>query len=227
MGLSGLPQTLSEMAARIEASELRPTATSEDIQRLVERAVRLNLRAVCINPCRVREAAACNPSADLLVVSVVGFPLGTSTTSTKLREAEGALDDGADELDMVVNLGWFLGGNRDRCFRELAEMVRISQPRTVKAIIEAGYLSDSAIYELCRLVVDAGVGAVKTSTGFGPPGATVEKVRLIRSAVGPKLPIKAAGGIRSWTNAISLLEAGATLIGTSTPEAVLSVGPSD
>jgi deoxyribose-phosphate aldolase len=221
------PRNRAEMAACIEAADLRPTCTHLDVTRLVNTAVRLGLRGVCVPSCHVDFAAELRGSSALLIVSVVGFPMGTNFTHAKVAEASAAVGQGADELDVVMNLGWFVGGLRQKCLEDLADVVRAVQPAPVKAILEVGYLSDDQIADLCRLAVDAGATMLKTSTGFGPVGARPDKIELMRKAVGPQIPIKAAGGIRTWTQALELIEAGANLLGTSDPQGILAGGPND
>ncbi len=220
-----MPRQRSDMAAVLEVADLRPVCGPDDVVRLVQRAVNLGLRGVCVNSCYVKLAAEARGTNRLLVVSTVGFPLGAAATAAKVAEAEAAVVQGADELDVVLNLGWFLGGRWSECWQDLAWVVRSAGSVPVKAILEAGYLSDVQIAELSTLALDAGAMMLKTSTGFGPSGASEEKVRAIRQAAGPRVPIKAAGGIRTWLQACRLLEAGANLLGTSDPEGILSSAP--
>lgn len=221
----GLPRNRREMAACVEAAALHPTCTRDDVSMLVARAVEWGLRAVCVNSCDVWHAVQARGASNLLVVSTVGFPFGGSSTPAKVREAEVAVAQGADELDVVINLGRFLGDEREACRRDLTEVVRAVDGVVVKAILEVGYLNESQVAELCRLAVEAGAKMLKTSTGFGPVGATPDKVAVMRRAVGPSVPIKAAGGVRDWGQALSLLQAGADLLGTSHPERILAGAP--
>jgi len=208
------------LARAIDHTLLKPDAVPADIVELCRQARRWNFAAVCVNPCYVplaaRELAG---SAVVRVCAVAGFPLGASTTAVKAAEAAAALQDGADEIDVVINTGLLKGGRPDLVEEELAAVVataRSSRPGAlVKVILETCLLTRAEKIAACRAAVAAGAGFVKTSTGFSTGGATIEDVRLMRQTVGPSVGVKASGGIRSLASAISLLEAGADRLGTS------------
>jgi deoxyribose-phosphate aldolase len=156
------------------------------------------------------------------VCTVVGFPLGANTTAVKVREAEKACDDGASELDMVMNVGRFLAGDQTGVATDIEAVVRAASGQAlVKVILETGLLTDDQKVAACQLVAATGAAFVKTSTGFGPGGATVHDVALMRSTVGSSIGVKASGGIRTAEQALSLLDAGASRLGTSVGEKLL------
>lgn len=203
-----------ELAAFLEATELRPEAGRNRIRELVAEVNERRYRGVCLHPWHISLAANyLDPGREL--VAVVGFPFGLNLTLTKADEARRAVDDGATELDVVMALGPFADGDEAAVRSDLAAVVSAAGEVPVKVIIEAG-LWEPAQQELAaRWAVQAGASWVKTSTGYGPPGATVEIVRRLRAAVGPKVLVKAAGGIRELALARALLEAGADSLGTS------------
>jgi len=204
-----------ELASVIEHTLLKPTATVDDIRRLCAEAVHYKFAAVCVNPCYVKLAAHLLAGTTVKTVTVIGFPLGASLTAVKVFEAQQAVLDKADELDMVMNLGAAKTGVWPAVLEDIRQVVQAVPDKIVKVIIETAALSPSEIEQACQVCLEAGAHYVKTSTGFGPGGATVEAVKLIKSIVGDKLGIKAAGGIRTREQAEQLLVAGATRIGTS------------
>lgn len=199
------------MAPFIEHTLLRPSATRADIERLCGEALKFGFRGVCVNPHFARVAKA----GGVRVAAVVGFPLGMSLAETKVFEAMRAALDGADELDMVMNVGEARAGNWGFVKRDIAGVVMATRGLIHKVIIECCFLTDEEKRRAALVAVEAGAQYVKTSTGFGPGGATVEDVRLLIDAVGERARIKAAGGIRTLAQARALIEAGASLIGTS------------
>ncbi len=221
--------TRRELAAVIDHTLLRADATPADVERLVEEAAEFGFWAVCVNPCYVGLARSLAEGSGVRVCTVVGFPLGANLRDVKMREAELAARDGADEIDVVVNIGRLKAGDLDYVtseVRAVAAAFRAERPEgMVKAIIETGLLTEGEIAEASRAVVEGGADFVKTCTGFGPRGVTVEDVKIIRSAVGDSAGIKAAGGIRTYGDAIRLIEAGASRIGTSRGIAVVSGAP--
>lgn len=218
--------TRAELAARVDQTLLSPTATPAQVEALCEGARRLGFRAVCVNPCYVPLAARCLQGSGVRVCTVVGFPLGAGSVAVKAFEAGEAVRAGAADVDMVINLGRLKAGEegyvRDEV-RAVVEAARAARPdAVVKVIIEACHLTDAEKEQACRAAAAAGADFVKTSTGFGPGGATVEDVRLMRRVVGDRLGVKAAGGIRTLAQALALLEAGADVLGTSAGEAIVA-----
>ncbi len=208
-----------DVAGYIDHTNLKPYATREDITRLCDEAIQYGFYAVCVNPYRVKLAKDYlkGKGASVRVASVIGFPLGATPTEVKVFEAKKALEDGADELDMVINIGALKDGDYEYVRNDIAEVVRAAHEKgaKVKVIIETCYLTEEEKVKACELVKEAGADFVKTSTGFGTGGATVEDVRLMRKVVGPEMGVKAAGGIRTYEQAIAMIEAGATRIGAS------------
>lgn len=203
---------------RIELTLLDPRAIERDIFTLINVAVKNGYYGVCVNPCNVSTARQYldeRLKSNLSLVCVVGFPLGCNTLQTKVVEAKQAISDGADELDVVINIAKAKEQDFSYIKNELSRIVRISKGRTIKAIIETCYLTRDEIKNVCKACVKAKVDFIKTSTGYGTNGATVEDVQLIKECVGNKCLIKAAGGIRSRMQGEELIRAGATRIGTS------------
>jgi len=225
--------TPSELARRIEHTLLKPEATSEQIDTLCDQALQYGFGSVCVNPVYVRRAAhrldaGRSQDADVArpnVVSVAGFPLGASTTRTKVDEARRALDDGAREIDMVVALGALIAGDVATVRKDIEEVARVVHEAAaggiLKVILETATLTTDQIVLGCRCCVEGEADFVKTSTGFHPAGgATVEHVRLLCRCASP-LRVKASGGIRTAAGACAMLEAGAARLGTSSGVAIL------
>lgn len=211
----------SELARYIEHTQLRPEATRSDIERLCAEARQYGFYAVCVNGSRVELARHLLEDTDVRVVAVVGFPLGAMEADVKRFETEAAIDKGAHEIDVVLNIGQLKDGNDVAVLRELRDVVEAADERPVKVIIETGLLTREEKLRACRLILDSGAQFVKTSTGFGPGGATCEDVRLLREAVGPDFGVKAAGGIRDAATALALIEAGANRLGCSRSVAIV------
>lgn len=206
-----------ELASYIDHTALRPGTTRADIDTLCEEARRYNFAAVCVNPVWVQHAAANLADTSIGVAAVVGFPLGANTSAIKAREAEQALADGATEVDMVINIGALKGGDFDTVRNDIAAVTEVTRAGDAicKVILETALLTDEEKTTACRLAQEAGADYVKTSTGFGPGGATVDDVALMREVVGPEMGIKAAGGIRTAEDARRMIAAGATRLGAS------------
>ena len=206
-----------DISRYIDHTNLRAYATEDDIIRLCDEAKEYGFYAVCVNPYRVRLAKERLKGTDVKVASVIGFPLGATPTEVKVFETKKALEDGADELDMVINIGALKDGDYEYVRKDIEEVVKVAREKgaIVKVIIETCYLTDEEKVKACELAKEAGAHFVKTSTGFGTGGATVEDVRLMRKVVGPGMGVKAAGGIRTYEQAVAMIEAGATRIGTS------------
>ena len=217
-----------ELAKIIDSTNVKATATKSKIETLCKEAVRYDFRCAVVNPVYVEFAAKLLKSSNVKVCSTVGFPFGVSLPEIKALEAVKAVEDGAEELDMVINLSAFKSGDYDFVKRDIAAVLdvkRLSKDVTVKVIIETAYLTQSKKIMACKLVKEARADFVKTSTGFFGGGATVEDVRLMRQAVGKNMGVKAAGGIRTYTDAAAMIEAGANRIGTSTAVAIIEGAP--
>jgi deoxyribose-phosphate aldolase len=202
-----------DLADYIDHTLLNPLATAEAIAQLCEQAEQFHFQAVCIYPTHVKQAVSLLHRKDPRVCTVIGFPSGATTSAVKLYEAQEALEQGATELDVVINLGWLKDGNLDAVHRELAEICALSDA-TVKAILETTLLSDAEKRIAAKLCMDAGAEFVKTSTGWYG-GATVADVRLLKEVTHDRVGIKASGGIRTAAQALDLILAGATRLGTS------------
>jgi deoxyribose-phosphate aldolase len=207
--------TSQDLARYIDHTLLKPDATAKDIEQLCAEARAHQFYAVCVNGCHVELALHCLEDSDVKVASTVGFPLGAMETDAKRFETEAAVDAGAHEIDVVMNIGWLKDARDAQLLRELRDIVEAADERPVKVIIEAALLPRAEKVRACELVVEAGAQFVKTSTGFGPGGATLEDVKLLRETVGAKFGVKASGGIRDTATALAMIEAGATRIGTS------------
>ena len=205
-----------ELAQFIEHTNLSPLLTIGDIDRLVEEANQHHFFGICVPPFWVKRARREIGSKAITLVTVAGFPLGYSMTETKLEEIKRASDDGADEIDVVWNISSFKTGLPWTKI-ELAKCSKLAHDhqRVLKVIIETAYLSHDEIVEACRMCTDAGADFVKTSTGFAPAGATEEHVALIKKSIPDSVGIKASGGIKTREQAVKLIQAGASRIGTS------------
>ena len=212
------------LASYIDHTLLRPDASPADIDDLCDEATEYGFAAVCINPAWVGRAKRRLRGADVTVASVVGFPLGANTPEIKAMEARRALRDGAREIDMVINIGALKGGEHDLVRRDIAGVSDACREVGAlnKVIIEAAYLSDEEKVIACRLAVAGRADYVKTSTGFGPGGATVFDVALMREVVGEKMGVKAAGGIHTADEVREMITAGATRIGASAGVRIIS-----
>jgi deoxyribose-phosphate aldolase len=206
----------SGIASLIDHTVLKPDAVQEDIETLCAEARENQFASVCVQPWWVPLCADLLRGTEVKVCTVIGFPHGMNKPETKCFEARRAIDDGATELDMVVNIGALKSKDYGTVERDIRAVAECGKPRaTVKVILENAYLSDEEKVEGCALAKAAGADFVKTSTGFGPGGATVEDVRLMRRVVGPEMGVKAAGGIRDAESARQMIEAGATRLGAS------------
>jgi deoxyribose-phosphate aldolase len=207
---------------------LKPDATPAEIEQLCEEALRYRFASVCVNPSYVPLATAKLGDTEVKVCTVIGFPLGATTTTAKACEAEQALDDGATELDMVLQLGALKSGDYDRVEEDIAVVAAVCHEGggLLKVIIETALLSDEEKVRACEIAQGAEANFVKTSTGFAASGAKVEDVRLMRQTVGPQMGVKAAGGIHSYEEAMAMIEAGADRIGASAGVQIVEGAPS-
>ena len=211
--------TREKIASLIDQTLLKPDATKDDIRRLCQEAMDYGFWSICINPSYIPLAASILQDTEVKICSVVGFPLGANTPEVKAFEAEKALRDGANEIDMVINLGALKSGDYELVKRDIRSVVeqgiRFKRGTIVKVIIETGLLNDNEKALACQIVKESGANFVKTSTGINTRGATVQDVEFIRKFVDPEFGVKASGGIRTYEDAIKLIEAGANRIGTS------------
>lgn len=212
-----------ELARMIDHTLLKPEATPEDIENLCNEALEHGFASVCINPCYVAVAGEKLKNSSVKVCTVVGFPLGASTTRSKVHEAEEAIFAGAQEVDMVINIGRLKARDLKYIEDDIHSVVVVAHARSaiVKVIIEACLLTDKEKGEACVVAKKAGADFVKTSTGFSKGGATPDDVALMRRTVGPSMGVKAAGGIRTYKDALLMIENGATRIGASSGVKIL------
>ena len=213
---------MSELARYIDHTLLKPDATRAQLEQLCAEAAEHQFSTVCVNGSRVEVAYSLLEDCDVQVCTVVGFPLGAMEADAKRYETEVAVDVGASEIDMVMNVGRFKDGEHDYIVREIRDVVEAADDRVVKVILETCLLTNDEIAKACKLVTQAQAHFVKTSTGFGNAGATLEHVRLMRETVGQFAGVKAAGGVRNADDARAMIEAGATRIGTSSGVAIVS-----
>ena len=213
---------MSELASYIDHTLLKPDATRAQLEQLCAEAAEHQFSTVCVNGSRVELAYSLLEDSDVQVCTVVGFPLGAMDADAKRYETEVAVDLGASEIDMVMNVGRFKDGEYDYIVREIRDVVEAADDRVIKVILETCLLTNDEIAQACKLVTQAQAHFVKTSTGFGNAGATLEHVRLMRETVGQFAGVKAAGGVRNANDAQAMIEAGATRIGTSNGVAIVS-----
>lgn len=202
-----------DIAPYIDHALLMPTATSEHVKQWCEEADRFNFATVCVYPVHVRQAAELLHNKNPKVCTVIGFPSGATTSATKLYEAQEALENGAVELDVVINLGWLKAGRTEEVHRELAEICEAAGQQ-VKVILETNLLTDTEKSVAAEIAMDAGAAFIKTCTGWNG-GVTLADVRLLKEITRESIQIKASGGIRTVEQALDLILAGATRLGTS------------
>lgn len=217
----------TEISHMIDHTILKATATLSDVEKICQEAIDNQFASVCINPCWVKAASEylkANKKNDYYVktCTVIGFPLGANTKDVKVYETINAIENGADEIDMVINIGLAKMGSWDLVEDEISEIVKAASGKCVKVILENCYLSDEEIKLACEACVRAKATFVKTSTGFGTFGAKQEHVTLMKKTVGAEIGVKAAGGIRDKKTAVSMIEAGATRIGCSAGVEIIS-----
>lgn len=205
----------------IDHTILQADATKELVIQTIDEAKAFDTASICLEPCWVKLAAERLADSDVKVCTVIGFPLGATTSATKAFEAKEAVENGADEVDMVLNIGALKSGEEEMVLEDMKAVRRAVPSAVVKVILETCLLTDEEKKTACRLAKEAGLDFVKTSTGFSNGGATVEDVKLMREAVGEKMGVKASGGIRTRETAEAMIEAGATRIGASKTAAIL------
>ena len=214
----------SDVARHIDHTMLKPTATREDIVRVCTEAIEHNFASVCINTTWLPLAVGMLRGSRVMAICVIGFPLGAAVTEAKAAETREAVRLGADEIDMVINIGALKSGDYDTVLEDIRQVVIAAQGRPVKVILETSMLNREEKIAGCALSKAAGAAFVKTSTGFGGGGATVEDVRLMREVVGPQMGVKASGGVRSIADAHNMIEAGANRLGASASVAIVTGG---
>ncbi len=206
---------MNSPAKHIDHTLLKADATAADVAQLCEEAVEYGFASVCIPPCYVAQASKLLYGSEVAVCAVVGFPLGSQTTATKVFETRQAIDLGADEIDMVIRIGAAREEDFERVRDDIHQVVAAAENAVVKVIIECCLFTDDMKRKLAETVALSGAGFVKTSTGFAASGATVDDVRLLSDAVASRILVKAAGGIKDWPSCQAMLTAGASRIGTS------------
>ena len=220
-----MPPFDSELASLIDHTCLRPDAVGDDIDRLCDEARAFAFRTVCVQPVFVARAARRLAGSGVGVASVVAFPQGVTTSDTKLFEARRALDDGATELDVVANLGWIRGGDLAALTAEIAAIVAAASGAIVKVILETAMFTERQKLAAAQAAMEARPAFLKTSTGFGPGGATVADVALLRRVAGTQAQVKASGGIRTRVDALAMRAAGADRLGASASIALVTLDP--
>lgn len=216
-----------QMAQLIDHACLRADATQADIDQLCDEARRHRFKAVSVNSAWTAYCAKRLAASDVLIAPTIGFPLGATTAHMKVEEAKEALANGANELDVVINVGALKSGFPSFVAKEIEAVVHVATPASVKVILETAFLSDTEKIAVCQMAIQAGAAFVKTSTGFASSGAMTEDIELLRGVCGTDIGIKAAGGIRGYRDAAALLEAGASRLGTSASLAILQEMPAD
>ena len=210
------------LAKYIDNTSLSPQLTRQGVLELCRESEAFSFYAICLPPCWVALAKEHLPHNKVKVVTVISFPHGNDLTSSKALAAQGAKHSGADEIDMVMNLGWAKEGNWSAVESDIAQVVKAVQPTPVKVILETCLLSDDQIQKACHAAAQAGAKFVKTSTGFSKAGATIEAVRIMKASIPATMEVKASGGIRDLATALAMIEAGATRLGTSSGAAIIS-----
>ena len=206
----------------IDHTILKPTATISDIEKLCTEAIDHKFYAVCVNGCYTKQAKKHLQGSKVKLAVVIGFPLGAMSTASKVFEAQDCKANGADEIDMVINVGWIKSGKFNLVLQEISEIKTAIEEKVLKVIIETCYLKKEEKIKACVLALEAGADFVKTSTGFGTGGATLENVKLMKEVVGNKAKIKASGGIKDRATALKYIALGVSRIGTSSGIAIAS-----
>lgn len=226
--MKGVYLMATNIAKYIDHTLLKADATKEQIETLCQEAKEYNFASVCVNPTWVGLAGEMLNGTGVDVCTVIGFPLGANTPETKAFETKNAIENGATEVDMVINIGALKGGNVELVEKDIRAVVEAAKGKALtKVIIETSLLTEEEKITACELSVKAGADFVKTSTGFSTGGATVEDIRLMRKVVGPEIGVKASGGVRNAEDANNMIEAGATRIGASSGIAIVKGLTSD
>lgn len=224
--------TKENIAKYIDHTDVKPDATSDDIKKLCSEAVKYDFHSVCVTPYRVKDAQKFLKSTQyhpqggthkVEIICVVGFPFGVATTEEKIQEAKIAKRDGATEIDMIINIGAVKEHDWSFVKQEISAIAKAIKPLGLKVIMEIGFLTTPELIKACQIAKIAGAKFVKTSTGYGPRKPTVEDIKLMRRTVGPKIGVKASGGIHDFEKAKAMIEAGATRIGTSSSLQIIGI----
>lgn len=215
--------TLKEIAKTIDHSVLKPYFTDADLEQHAKMSIEYGVFSMCVRPCDIRTAKKLLAGSDVKISCVLSFPHGADTTPVKVFQAKQAVEDGTDEIDMVMNIGKFLSGDYDYVLEDIQAVVDVAHAHgvLVKVIQESGFLTPEQVAKACELSLKAGADFVKTSTGFGPGKATPEVIDIMMKTVGGKMGVKASGGIRTTEDAIAFLNQGVTRLGIGSTGAVL------
>ena len=221
--------TKKQVAQTIDHAVLKPETTDADLQANAKMCIENNVFSMCVKPCDIKAAKELLKKSDVKVSCVLSFPHGADSTPVKAFQAKQAIEDGTDEIDMVMNIGKFLSGDWEYVVDDIKAVVNIAHQHgvLVKVIQESGYLTLEQVAKACELSYDAGADFVKTSTGFGPGKATPEIVDVMIKTVGDRMLVKPSGGIRTWTDAVAFLKQGADRLGVGSTEAVLKGGTAE
>lgn len=213
-----------KLSKYIDHTLLKADASIASITKLCKEAIEYDFKSVCVNTCNIELCKELLKGSDVLICCVIGFPLGSMSTEAKVFEAKDAIEKGADEVDMVINIGRLKDKEYEYCINEIKLIKQAIGNKVLKVIIETCLLSDEEIVNACNCVLEGGADFVKTSTGFSTNGATFEAVALMKKTVGDKCQIKAAGGVRSHEDMLKMIELGANRIGTSSGTKLINVG---
>ncbi len=215
--------TIKQVAKTIDHAVLKPEMTNDDLKNHMQMCIDNEVFSICVKPCDIKAASEFLKNSDVKVSCVLSFPHGADVTPVKVFQAKQAIEDGVDEIDMVMNIGKFLSGDYDYVVNDIKAVVEVAHQKNilVKVIQESGFLTLEQIAKECELSYEAGADFVKTSTGFGPGGAKPEYIDVMVNTVGDKMQVKASGGIRGWDDAVAFLEQGADRLGVGSTEAVL------
>ena len=211
-----------ELAAMVDHTLLKATATPSQIKKICDEAKEIGAASVCVNPCNVKLVSKELEGSSVKVCTVIGFPLGANTSEVKAFETKDAIQNGAQEVDMVINVGALLAGDTDTVYEDIKKVVDAANGTTVKVIIETCYLNDEQKKQACEAALKAKADFVKTSTGFGTGGAKAHDVALMREVVGNQMQVKASGGMHSYEDAMAMVEASADRLGVSASLAILA-----
>lgn len=216
--------TKEYVAKTIDYAVLKPNQTSADLEKHAKTCIEYGVFSMCVKPCDIKMAAELLKNCDVKISCVLSFPHGTDTTPVKVFQAKQAINDGTDEIDMVMNIGRFLSGDYEYVLNDIKAVVETAHTHgiLVKVIQESGFLTPEQIAKACELSYEAGADFVKTSTGFGPGGATPEYIDIMVKTVGGKMKIKPSGGIREWETAVAFLKQGAHRLGIGDIETVFN-----
>lgn len=216
--------TKEQVAKTIDHAVLKPEYTNADLKKHAQMCIENGVYSMCVKPCDIKKTAELLANSEVKVSCVLSFPHGADITAVKAYGAKQAIENGTDEIDMVMNIGKFLSEDYQYVVEDIKAVVEVAHKHgvPVKVIQESGYLSASQIEKACKLALEAGADFVKTSTGFGPGKATPEAIEIMVKTVGNKMKIKASGGIRTWEEAVAFLEQGANRLGIGSTEAVLN-----